>query len=44
MAKEWTNKDRYHPSHGVSESCMPLSKEKGFVHKVPAWGDRSSHS
>jgi hypothetical protein len=24
MAKEWANKDRYHPSHGVPESRMSL--------------------
>jgi hypothetical protein len=37
MAKEWANKDRYHPSHGVLESRMPLPKGKGFVRKVPTW-------
>jgi hypothetical protein len=40
MAKEWANKDRYHPSHGVPESCMSLPKGKGFVYTVPAWRDR----
>jgi outer membrane biosynthesis protein TonB len=40
MAKEWANKDGYHPSHGVPEPHMPLSKEKGVVHTVPAWRDR----
>jgi hypothetical protein len=40
MAKEWANKDRYHPSHGVPEPRMPLPKGKGFVYTVPAWGDR----
>jgi hypothetical protein len=44
MAKEWANKDRYHPSHGVPEPRMPLPKGKGFVHKVLAWGDERSHS
>jgi hypothetical protein len=44
MAKVWANKDRYHPSHGVPESRMPLPKGKGFVHKVLPWGDRSSRS
>jgi hypothetical protein len=39
MAKEWANKDRYHPSHGVPEPRMPLPKVKCFVHKDPAWGD-----
>jgi hypothetical protein len=37
IAKEWTNKDRYHPSHGVPESSMSLPKGKGFVYTVPAW-------
>jgi hypothetical protein len=41
-AKEWANKDRYHPSHGVPEPRMPLPKEKGFVRKVPAWGEKSA--
>jgi hypothetical protein len=36
MAKEWANKDRYHPSHDVPEPRMPLPKGKGFVRKVPA--------
>jgi hypothetical protein len=42
MAKEWANKDRYHPSHGVPETRMPLPKGKGFVHKVPDWGEKSA--
>jgi hypothetical protein len=40
MAKEWANKDRYHPSHGVPEPRMSLPKGKGFVYMVPAWRDR----
>jgi hypothetical protein len=36
MAKEWANKDRYHPSHGVPEPLMPLPKGKGSVRKDPA--------
>jgi hypothetical protein len=44
MAKEWANKDRYHPSHGVPESRMSLPKGKGFVRKVLAWGDERSRS
>jgi hypothetical protein len=40
MAKEWANKDRYHPSHGVPEPRMSLPKGKGVVHTVPAWRDR----
>jgi hypothetical protein len=41
MAKEWANKYMYHPSHGVSEPRMSLPKGKGFVRKVPAWGEKS---
>jgi hypothetical protein len=40
MAKEWANKDRYHPSHGVPEPRMSLPKGKGVVHTVPTWRDR----
>jgi hypothetical protein len=40
MAKEWANKDRYHPSHGVPEPRMPLSNGKGVGYTVPAWRDR----
>jgi hypothetical protein len=40
MAKEWANKDMYHPSHGVPEPRMPLPKGKSVVHTVPAWRDR----
>jgi hypothetical protein len=44
MAKEWVNKDRYHPSHGVLKPHMPLPKGKGFVRKDPEWGDDRSCS
>jgi hypothetical protein len=44
MAKEWTNKDRYNPSHGVPKPRMPLPRGKGVVRSVPAWGDASSRS
>jgi hypothetical protein len=40
MAKEWANKDRYHPSHGVPELRMPLPKGKVFVRTVLAWRDK----
>jgi hypothetical protein len=40
MAKEWANKDGYHPSHGVPEPPIPLPKGKGVVHTVPVWRDR----
>jgi hypothetical protein len=42
MAKEWANKDRYHPSHGLPEPRMPLPKGKGFVRKFLACGDKIS--
>jgi hypothetical protein len=44
MAKEWANKDRYNPSHGVPKPRMPLPRGKAVVRSVPAWGDVSSHS
>jgi hypothetical protein len=44
MAKEWTNKDRYNPSHGVHKPRMPLPRGKAMVRSVPAWGDASSRS
>jgi hypothetical protein len=40
MAKEWADKDRYHPSHGVLEPRMPIPKGKGVVHTIPEWRDR----
>jgi hypothetical protein len=42
MDKQWANKDRNHPSHGVPEPCMPLPKGKGFVRNVPAWEEKSA--
>jgi hypothetical protein len=44
MAKEWANKDRYNPSHGVPKPRMPLPRGKAVVRSVPAWGDASSRS
>jgi hypothetical protein len=44
MAKEWANKDRYNPSHGVPKPRMPLPRGKAVVRSVPVWGDTSSHS
>jgi hypothetical protein len=37
MAKEWANKDRYNPSHGVPNPRMPLPMGKVVVRSVPAW-------
>jgi hypothetical protein len=44
MAKEWANKDRYNPSHGVPKPHMPLPRGKVVVRSVPTWGDASSRS
>jgi hypothetical protein len=44
MAKEWANKDRYNPSHGVPKPRMQLPMGKAVVRCVLAWGDGSSHS
>jgi hypothetical protein len=44
MAKEWANKNRYNPSHGVPKPHMPLPRGKAIVRSIPAWGDASSHS
>jgi hypothetical protein len=40
MAKEWANKDKYHPSNGVLEFRMQMPRAKAIVRTVPAWGDR----
>jgi hypothetical protein len=37
MAKEWANKDRHNPSHGVPNPRMPLPMGKVVVRSVPAW-------
>jgi hypothetical protein len=44
MAKEWANKERYNPSHGVPKPRMPLPRGKAVVRSVSAWGDASSRS
>jgi hypothetical protein len=44
MVKEWANKDRYNPSHGVPKPHMPLPRGKAVARSVLAWGDTSSHS
>jgi hypothetical protein len=40
MAKEWANKDRYHPSNGVLEPRVLMPRAKASVRTVPAWGER----
>jgi hypothetical protein len=40
MAKEWANKDKYHPPNGVLEPCVQMPRDKASVRTVPAWGER----
>jgi hypothetical protein len=42
MAKEWANKDKYHPSNGVLEPRVQMPRAKTSVRKVPAWGERKA--
>jgi hypothetical protein len=42
MAKEWANKDKYHPSDGVLESRVQMPRAKASVRTVPAWGERKA--
>jgi hypothetical protein len=44
MSKEWANKDRYNPSHGVPKPRMALPRGKAVVRSVSTWGDASSRS
>jgi hypothetical protein len=34
MAKEWANKDKYHPSDGVLEPCVQMPRAKASVRTV----------
>jgi hypothetical protein len=40
MAKEWANKDKYHPYNGVLEPRMQMPRAKATVRTVPTSGDR----
>jgi hypothetical protein len=42
MAKEWVNKDKYHPSDGVLEPPVYMSRAKASVRTVQAWGERKA--
>lgn len=42
MAKEWANKDKYHPSNGVLEPRVQLPRAKASVRSVLAWGERKA--
>jgi hypothetical protein len=42
MAKEWANKDKYHPSDGVREPRAQMPRAKASVRIVSAWGERKA--
>jgi hypothetical protein len=42
MAKEWANKDKYHPSSSVLEPRVQMPRAKASVRIVPAWGERKA--
>jgi hypothetical protein len=42
MAKEWANKDKYHPSSGVLEPRVQMPRAKASVRIVPACGERKA--
>jgi hypothetical protein len=42
MAKEWANKDKYHPSDGVLESRVQMPRAKASVRTILAWGERKA--
>jgi hypothetical protein len=42
MAKEWANKDKYHPHDGVLEPRVQMPRAKAIVRTVPAWGERKA--
>jgi hypothetical protein len=42
MAKEWANKDKYHPSHDVPEPRVQLPRANASVRTVRAWGERKA--
>jgi hypothetical protein len=42
MAKEWGNKDKYHPCSGVLEPRVQMPRDKASVRTVPAWGERKA--
>jgi hypothetical protein len=41
-AKEWDNKDKYHPSSGVLEPRVQMPRAKASVRTVPAWGEQKA--
>jgi hypothetical protein len=42
MAKEWANKDKYHPSDGVLEPRVQMPRAKASVRTIRAWGERKA--
>jgi hypothetical protein len=42
MAKEWANKDKYHPSDGVLEPRVQMPRAKVSVRTVLAWGEQKA--
>jgi hypothetical protein len=42
MAREWANKDKYHPSNGVLEPRVQMPKAKESVRTVPALGEQKA--
>jgi hypothetical protein len=42
MAREWANKDKYHPSSGVLEPRVQIPRAKASVKIVPTWGKRKA--
>jgi hypothetical protein len=42
MAKDWANKDKYHPYCGVLEPRVQVPRAKASVRTIPAWGERKS--
>jgi hypothetical protein len=42
MAKEWANKDKYHPSDGVLEPRVKMARAKASVRTVRVWRERKA--
>jgi hypothetical protein len=42
MAKEWANKDKYHPPNGVLEPRVQMPEDKASMRTVPTWGERKA--
>jgi hypothetical protein len=42
MAKEFANKDKYHPSDGVLEPRVQMPRAKANMRTVRAWGERKA--